>query len=1521
MLLALGLLVVGTGYVITGTDSGRSAVRGWVEGRIASSIHGRVHLGRLSGNFLTGLTLDSLELRDDEDSLVVATGRIAVQYDPRDLVDRRIFLRRVDVDHPVVVLRQHEDWTWNFKRTFGIAKKPAPVRRGPERGFGDFVIMDSVHVRHGASLRVTIPWHADDSLSGARRDSAVRANLARRDHEIRRTREGFTQNYRWTNAYAFASHIRLAEPDSVGMLFVVDTVRAEGSYPPFSWRHAQGVARVLGDSAWIDSSRFRLPGSHGRARGKVVWGSDLPVRYAVHIIGDSISLKDVAWVYPTLPTTGGGRLVMDIRNERNLHVLDYAISEMDVSTTRSRVRGAMTFEIGGPVLAVHDVAITADPVNFDLLRTINGRPFPADWQGTLSGTVKARGGPVTQFFVDASDITFRDAHVPGAVSHLRGRGELNILYPAFTAFHDFHVETDRLELRTLSAIYPAFPRIGGTVSGRATLDSSWLDVRVSNADLRHVDGDGPPSRATGGGRITYGTQYVAYDLTLLAQPISFTTLARSYAALPLRGTFTGPVRVRGVAPDLELSADLTGAAGHVTYAGRIDADSVGGLGAKGSGVFDGLDAAALVGRSSPTSTLAGSYDVNLQGDSVVNLLGTLGLHLQPGTIDGIRLTSADARVEFDRGVLRIDTLVARGTPGLLRARGTLGLTRSPGSDSLQLAIDVDSLGGLRPYLARAASAGVRGLSPDSLGGTLRFRGVAHGFFDSLDVRGTLRGDGLLARGGRVSALTGALDLQRRASGLTGTLSLRGDTVTLGGLTLANLSAGADIYSGEHARFSLATHDRHDGVLRVGGDWRASGDSTAIIIDTLALDASGAHWRLGVPSRLASSPRGVFVDTLDVRDANGARIAGIVSVPEEGRAHIRLQGDSIGLAQFGSLAQLPLALAGALTFHVEVSGDRAQPVIQWRALADSVTYGTLATEAVRFAGGYADARATATANVIRGGRSALDASLSYPLALSLFSARTTEDSLRGRIHADSVDLSLIEALLPRLQNSSGRLALDLAISGRPEHPHVGGTVGVQGGAVEVPAYGIRFGAINAAMRVDPRTDSLTIERIDWISPANGGTAHVDGTVVFRDLTSPQLDVRLSTRGLRAVDRRGLARLDVSTGTSGIQLTGTPQSAALSGAVQVDRGTIYIPDLIRKQVEQLSPEDFALLYDTTDVQNRSLMPQPPGVLMEHLRLDGVSVGLGDDVWLRSSEASIKLGGSLNVTRVLDASTVSHSLFGVDSRGDSTRYKLALSGSLSADRGTYNLDFTAVQREFQVQSGRITFFGSPDFNPEIDVTALYQVKQANRADIGVRARIHGNFYPQPALELSSTDNYLSPSDLVSYLVTGRPSYELSRSTASGVQRVSELLLPTGSVILSQALRDQLGFVDLLQIQAGAVSDEFGLATTTTASRARSVLSSTRLGGEKQISDRLYLSFSTGLCQLVGTSDDAAQQGVSGFVNSIEGKLEYRFPMLTPDRLSLRAGREPAASALRCGADRVRGFVATPQQWGFSLLRSWSF
>ena len=106
--------------------------------------------------------------------------------------------------------------------------------------------------------------------------------------------------------------------------------------------------------------------------------------------------------------------------------------------------------------------------------------------------------------------------------------------------------------------------------------------------------------------------------------------------------------------------------------------------------------------------------------------------------------------------------------------------------------------------------------------------------------------------------------------------------------------------------------------------------------------------------------------------------------------------------------------------------------------------------------------------------------------ALFSATTTGDALRGRIHADSVDLALVQALSTKLRNVSGHMALDLAISGVPDHPHVGGVASVREGVIEVPDAGVRFADIDGQLRVDAAHDSLAIDHLRWTSPTSNGT---------------------------------------------------------------------------------------------------------------------------------------------------------------------------------------------------------------------------------------------------------------------------------------------------------------------------------------------------------------------------------------------------------------------------------------------------
>src|SRR4051812_27677666 len=228
-----------------GTDAGREQIRGLIETQLRSRIHGKLLIGKVSGGLLTGFSLDTFAIRDLEDSLLVSTGKVSLDYNPRDLMDKRLLLRNVKVEHPIIRLRQYAKGDWNFQRIFRSSPSSGPDV--PGRSFGDFVVLDSVKVKDGTFL-LERPWEPDDTLSGAKRDSAIRVNVANPNREIRYNTDGMTHTHRWSHLTADLPHMRIADPDSTekfGQLFEVASLHVDELEPPFLIRNTRMTVRKL----------------------------------------------------------------------------------------------------------------------------------------------------------------------------------------------------------------------------------------------------------------------------------------------------------------------------------------------------------------------------------------------------------------------------------------------------------------------------------------------------------------------------------------------------------------------------------------------------------------------------------------------------------------------------------------------------------------------------------------------------------------------------------------------------------------------------------------------------------------------------------------------------------------------------------------------------------------------------------------------------------------------------------------------------------------------------------------------------------------------------------------------------------------------------------------------------------------------------------------------------------------------------------------------------------------------------
>src|SRR5688500_9850884 len=95
IMVSVMLILVAGVVTLARSEWGTAKVVNFAVDRVNRSSQGRMYIGRISGSIFTGMTIDTLEIRDKNDSLFVAGAKIQLEYDPRDLLDRRNLLRHV----------------------------------------------------------------------------------------------------------------------------------------------------------------------------------------------------------------------------------------------------------------------------------------------------------------------------------------------------------------------------------------------------------------------------------------------------------------------------------------------------------------------------------------------------------------------------------------------------------------------------------------------------------------------------------------------------------------------------------------------------------------------------------------------------------------------------------------------------------------------------------------------------------------------------------------------------------------------------------------------------------------------------------------------------------------------------------------------------------------------------------------------------------------------------------------------------------------------------------------------------------------------------------------------------------------------------------------------------------------------------------------------------------------------------------------------------------------------------------
>ena len=1435
-------MVLGTVSAIVFTPPGHGLLARLATRWITDASSGTIEIGKISGNIWEHIVLDRVAVHDSLGNLILSAPRIEATYILPELLARRLVFRNVRVDSLVLHLVRLRANHWNYEKVFHLGE-------GVDDGPPPYMAFDGLKLTH-ANVQIDAPITPGDRHQPASRNGRQPAQ-----DSIVSGPDGPDRVFALTDLDATFTTVRLSTPKRDPILLQIMNLRTRLSDPAITITQLTGSILTQADTLRFTFDSLSLPSSRFVGSGRVRWPHD-SLQFDLALAAPRVALRDLLWIQPDFPDwTGKGHITSKAFNGSRT---DYLLDNMTLGDERSSVVGRVRLQVERVHgLGMRDLDMQLRNAPIDVLRP---------YMDTLPVSGGLTGHLIADGFLDAlrlgGDVVFADAMVSGTpTSHLRVDGIVHFGGAEGAVFEQYRLTESTIALGTVNRLVPSVI-IRGVLRLTGQLDGPWLNAAF-HGSAEHRAPDSSLSRMIGNIRLDARGAVLGLALDADFDPLSFAALRTGYPGLTMRGGLTGHVIASGDLDRLDLHANVAGEIGTINANGRVKVNAPN-YGAD-SLIIDmqRLDIEAVLDTGTSTA-LNGRVTVSGVVDSGKAPRGTVTIALDRSRFGGATVDGVTGVVHADRGMLTVDSSTVVWSAGRVDAQGTLGWA-APDSGQLTLRASATSLAPFdslirvvtgmaadtihpRVFDGQAtASLQVSGSLPvNVIAGIVNGRNIVLDDWHATSVSARLRADSLGYRGISVDATLDTVGVAGHvADSVHLTVGGRPDSLHIAG------NVGM-----------IALHGSGGGTLMRGAR------GSTVLLDSMALHFPRQSWALARPARMSMTNGQLsFLDTLRLRSPDGsgeARISGTLLGDMPSRLDANIRGLDL-LDIFGVLDRDSTALGGIGSLDFHLAGTSDAPTFNGTASVTSPVLGDVHAPSVMATFDYANQRLHGNASLWRTGLKVLEGSATLPLDLALASRdhRKVAGELQIAAAADSVDMVVLAALMPAISNPTGVMRLDLKGSGTWLAPKLDGLVAIQNGAMSIPSLNVRYEPINALahfVKDSLRIDSMVIGNAD-------GQLSVKGGMRFAELSRPTMDLHLSASEFLAIDVPSFLTMRA---TGDARLTGPLMQPVLTGDnVMVTRSVLYFADLLTKNVINLEDPQYASLIDTAALRRRGLGNQFSNRFLDSLRIDNLQLQIGSEVWLRSAEANIQLDGQLRVGK--------------------THRVYQLSGELNATRGTYTLRYGPYNRDFIVDQGTVTYYGTADLDASLKIQAHNQVRTVDGDDFNVNASITGSIL-QPKVTLSSPGRTLSERDLVSYVMFGRSEFQVTGAQQGVVSGAAAEAL---GALLSEFSRSRVSGTGN---GLSSFSIRPGVAAGGLSSGAYQLAAGLQFGG------RWFVTFDAGFC---------FQQTTALQTRNLGASLEYRFNR----EFRFQAAAEPVQS---CLGNRVADVFTTLNRYqlGGNLL-----
>lgn len=1464
------------------------------------------------------IRLDSVTMLDAHGATVLTAGTVEGSLDFFALLDKQIHLRYLDIFNLHVDIRKDFTGPWNL--AYIISGTPKPKVPGPP-GYSDNIRIDAIRLATGRIV-TTAPWSPYPIFTGQARDSviAVRDSL----HDLTKTPNGYLERRQIDIEKLVAHDGIITQPFGALSSLQVDSLHGTISDPPIRVVDVRGQVQWTPDSLRLSLPDVALPASRGTATGRVWWNQPGAVRYDVAIKANA-ALSDLQWIWDVLPAAGNGSANIRMRTLESADDAEYTLTDLDVTSGVSHVAGRIAVTVRPAVFLLDKVDLAFTPLGTDLLRRLSYEAVPKAVNGTIEGRLVAeQGGSLTNFAIDRLDARFTDANVAGAVSSLRAHGTVTL--GVEPAARNVRIDALVADLRSVAALLPdslfRHGALDGTLSGSGRLVSASLrDVNATDVAFLWTDAAGNVSKLQGAIRYGFGMTNPVVQAALTFDPLSIKALARLDTTIAVRSNLAGRVDANGTLDSLVWTALLSPVGqtnDRLAFDGTASIRDSRWL-VSANGDVQGFNARAWMGREDiPVTALTGTVGGRVVG--ATDTLGAVSIREANATIV-LAQREAEERPAFDvvssfvldSTTLRVDSATVHIGGVTLEARGALarhGLAsgvaaRSASSsdsvnvaapisatDTLEVSASADTLRNVRSQLSRLASmiepmdsaraTALRKFAADTLDGDASVSGYVVGSLDDFNATFALGGRNLQFGAIHMGRVFGSLRVENVLSRTAFEGVATADDVDgIGAIRVASSEFRVQRANPDSGQLVFDANSSGDSRLTIRGGYRRDHGALTVIADSLRFQYDSVLWRSEAPIRIVSDSTGFLVDTMEVRSSLNGVFSLVANVPATGdiRASAKLELFPIGEAAAFALGTN--RFSGLLTGDIELRGTRAMPLLNWRIDADALGVEGSYLPRVLSVGEYGDKKVVARAVIEDSVGGLLRASLRVPFDMTIGTVekRLLSDTVDAEITADSLRLDALGLAVAGVTKIRGSLSGHVDVGGTMDRPVASGRMELFNFSALSKEYGIEpfegYASIRAAQ------DSAILESFRVRSGKPSDTLNVRGSVRFVKDEPLTVNAVVTANNFIASRQRNGNDLVVS---GNLDIKGELKKPTVSGNITIPSATLVIDPLgasTALDLRSAAAREYLSASEIPVVDNAA--PSLAGI-GQYATVSNLRVALGNEVWVRTPESTLRLVGSVDLS----------------TKGD----ELVPEGEIYANRGLYRLELGVVSRSFSVDSGRVRFFGDPALIPTLDISATNVVRLATGDEIPVGIHIGGNL-EAPVLKLSSTDPLYSAapeSEIISLLIFGAPTFALDGQSQSTVRAVTGVLLPTIGGAVEGALQQLLPGLNTVQL-----TNVGGQSGKEIQDDPANLLNNLSIMAGKQIGDRTFLRVNTGVCR--GGNQSTVRSSPLWYGVAVEYRLGRGF--------SGQIGYDPgSAPCTRLGSD-----VLPSMQLGFDLFKEWIF